>query len=788
MAAAESAMITQIDIPSFGPYKEFAWKCKDLGKLNIIYGRNYSGKTTLSRVFRALDLGKLPDKAADAQFFVRGTDGFACDHATLPATGADVRVYNRDFVAEHLSVLHDDDRGAIKTFAVVGKDNTAAMQRIADVEKQLGALEVPGSMRSESRRVSVAYGSAASALRSYRDETENLLRRHANDVIKRDKHFYDANYDIAGIKSDIRAIIDYKIEPLAEEERDVLRDIALQGQLQKLGRRPPYASPIDDLRERTRELLARSVAPTRPLDDLLADPATERWVKAGIALHDGVRDDCAFCRQPLPSGIFEILAGHFSDAAKSLDADMASAIEAIKVERTKDADLSIDLTRVYPSARASINAALAAVVESFRNRDNDLSSLIAALEARRSAPFSNVPFPEQSFDAGAGYELMSRLHAAMDANDRQGESLASEQRTARGKLRLDAVLAFIRGVDLDGRRARADELDAKCQDAKKKMDDIHAKESALDKEMRALRASLHDEREAAVRVNALLGHVLGSSALRLDAKEGSAGVTFEITRDGGPAHHLSEGERSLIAFCYFLAKLRDADSSDKDLVIYIDDPISSLDGNHIFFTYSLIESELARPIAGADGKPTLRYKQLILSTHNLDFLKYSLWMRSPFGKPHCYLATRDAASSSIVDMPSHMSKFVTEFNYLFEQIRQCAETNEAGDERVFYNFGNNLRKFLEAYLYYRFPSDADPTGQDTDRARWRIRRFFGNEIGMQLANRLSNELSHLESGVDRAMKPLDIPESRQLARYVLNAIKAKDPDQYACFVASAAAA
>ncbi|WP_369326865.1 AAA family ATPase [Alcaligenes nematophilus] len=62
-------MINQIDIASFGSFQGLEWKqtVRDSGKnvkffqrLNILYGRNYSGKTTLSRVFRALETRKLP--------------------------------------------------------------------------------------------------------------------------------------------------------------------------------------------------------------------------------------------------------------------------------------------------------------------------------------------------------------------------------------------------------------------------------------------------------------------------------------------------------------------------------------------------------------------------------------------------------------------------------------------------------------------------------------------------------------------------------------------------------
>ena len=59
-------------------------------------------------------------------------------------------------------------------------------------------------------------------------------------------------------------------------------------------------------------------------------------------------------------------------------------------------------------------------------------------------------------------------------------------------------------------------------------------------------------------------------------------------------------------------ELKDEINSSK-LIIYIDDPISSLDSNHIFFMFSLIESIIAKP---------KKYCQLFISTHNLDFLKY----------------------------------------------------------------------------------------------------------------------------------------------------------------------
>lgn len=53
-------MFTKIDIEKFGLYNDFKWDTLPaLGRVNIIYGRNYSGKTTLSRIFDSVSLCKL---------------------------------------------------------------------------------------------------------------------------------------------------------------------------------------------------------------------------------------------------------------------------------------------------------------------------------------------------------------------------------------------------------------------------------------------------------------------------------------------------------------------------------------------------------------------------------------------------------------------------------------------------------------------------------------------------------------------------------------------------------
>ena len=73
-------MITKIKtITNFAVFDNFVWdRCvKDnngipssFSKINIFYGRNYSGKTTLSRILRAMETNQLPDKYDNPMFEV----------------------------------------------------------------------------------------------------------------------------------------------------------------------------------------------------------------------------------------------------------------------------------------------------------------------------------------------------------------------------------------------------------------------------------------------------------------------------------------------------------------------------------------------------------------------------------------------------------------------------------------------------------------------------------------------------------------------------------------------
>lgn len=96
------------------------------------------------------------------------------------------------------------------------------------------------------------------------------------------------------------------------------------------------------------------------------------------------------------------------------------------------------------------------------------------------------------------------------------------------------------------------------------------------------------------------------------------------------SHSLSEGEKTALAFAYFISKLRvekieSEGNGFKNCIIVIDDPISSLDDQRLFQTANLIDSFLFYNIKAEDGDSTSTNHypaQVFILSHNLTFIKY----------------------------------------------------------------------------------------------------------------------------------------------------------------------
>ena len=90
-------------IKSFGVFADYRWdgSTPDFKQFNLIYGWNYSGKTTLSRAFRCFELKGPHEDFPEAKVSLLAKDG-TIHELSAPATAPDFRVFNSDFSRDNL--------------------------------------------------------------------------------------------------------------------------------------------------------------------------------------------------------------------------------------------------------------------------------------------------------------------------------------------------------------------------------------------------------------------------------------------------------------------------------------------------------------------------------------------------------------------------------------------------------------------------------------------------------------------------------------------------------------
>ena len=130
-------------------------------------------------------------------------------------------------------------------------------------------------------------------------------------------------------------------------------------------------------------------------------------------------------------------------------------------------------------------------------------------------------------------------------------------------------------------------------------------------------------------------------------------------------------------------------------------------------------------------------------------------------------------------MPNYLKEHGTEFNRWFACIYQCAHQESVTDDNayLFESFGNNARKFLETYLFYKYP--------DKESFEVHLSRFFGeHKIPPILVRKVADELSHAQGDLENYGIPLDEPETHMAAKLILERLNALDSEQYAALVST----
>lgn len=731
-------MLSKINrLANFGNYRQFQWgSTAPFSRRNLIYGWNYSGKTTLSRLFQILAEPNQLQNWSGCQFEIELQDGSLITQASLANTLC-IKVFNRDFVQRNFQQEHK----APAVF-IVGGNTIHLRNRIASLNKHENKVQAINARLIEDHR-------------RLQSELDLLGTNHARNVATL---INDRAYNRTKLIAEIDRVKD-------EPDTFILSDEDLEAKVSLLRSTDRWAeinsipTPVENpetLRQTLLPLLTKT-ASNEAIAKLQTNRGLESWIRIGLSHHTD-STQCEFCGSTIPEARLSALQRHFSEAYEQLAAEVASYISKLE-----NIDLRIVLTDerdFIPDIRAQF-AALKAKIADWNAWAGlavfDLVQLAKNKQLRLEATLHCNVDTSRVLEAS---QLLVDINEIISTHNQKRVQIDSEKRAAKEAIEKHEAASFYRDSNICGRESAIQAASDQVNNAQRLLSSIASKRGLIE-------AQIQQQSIAAQKINETVGFLLPDNCISVADLDGSS---FEFLRDGTPANNLSDGEKTAITFAYFLATLESNGASLAQTVVFVDDPISSLDSNHIYAIYALITSKLDSCL------------QIFVSTHNSEL--YTLLKDRWFYANQQYANRSDASAyytrrsldgttgqwhSTLEDTPYLLRKYKSEYQFVFDQLYQFA-SSQAPTLHEAYTSPNLLRKFLEAYLGFRKPCVSKWSAKldllfDSDADRVEIQKF-------------ADDASHLQ-GLNRALQqPSFISNSQNSVTKVIQALKAKDFSHY----------
>lgn len=349
------------------------------------------------------------------------------------------------------------------------------------------------------------------------------------------------------------------------------------------------------------------------LTALIRDIGNLDWVNQGRSYLDHSQDQCPFCQQSLPHDFPEELAKLF-DASFDRRVGRATLLAENYAASVASLDQAIGhLIETEPFASENQTLALAWSNASRLLNDN----------AQRMA--SKVLSPQGAFELQPSQSLLTAVREAIDVvSNRVDDYNRRLSHRDRELKRIEQTFWHRLCAENDGTLSLYKTTSKSAQDALLAIQSaialLRTQISEAEARLVELRAASSGTEEAVLAINARL-QSLGVDSFRISRGEDDL---YQLVRPGkGPDVYgsLSEGEKTLITFLYFVELITGSSVSNQSSpldrkIVVIDDPISSLSHN---FVYD-IAATISRDIIALEDTRSKSVKQVIVLTHSLFFL------------------------------------------------------------------------------------------------------------------------------------------------------------------------
>jgi wobble nucleotide-excising tRNase len=702
---------------------------------NLIFARNGTGKSFLSRAFRYLDLHSqlkpltdaarnlVSDEAADGRgefAIARGEVPFGTlklnkngELAIANVSDTIFHVFSDDFVQEELREQQYKLDGETENLIAVDSSNiqlTAAVGALSEAQARYDANQLGLELQLNLQK------------------DAELVKKAA--IKKTLKEFSELSLDTILSKFSDKPSVSKRQSLQIVQELEALKTIPSIPNSPQLVEAPQVqALDFDHLIQLQKKITSPSSVAEAIKAKINKHP---EFFRTGIEIVKDESDSiCPFCEQDVssarPQAIIDAYVKYFADEEQRHKDELRAVYRTLdRIETNlKDSEKQLfiqksryeDLNRLFPSRKddqlESSDTAVLGITEAIKALKSGLASKAAALAI-------HGPLPDDAFASN-----MSKLRELIDINNRSVTNLnqaVHNSDTERKRLQREACEVF--RIEFAIQNWSAIEAIRAEQGAVIRCQEVVA-------ELEKRRPSGNSKARAAKTFGLLLKAFFAtkyifdkeSFTLRRGDKEMARG-----------AHRtMSDGEKSAIAFCYFVASIHHKVKTNGDyrkLFLVFDDPVTSMSYDYVFAIAQTLKA-LAISDAGeisleADkGGKDFFGPDLLILTHSSYFFNISV--SNKIVDPSAAFALHPDAT---VHKLAPLSRYIAPFHEHLRDIWAILKGTRQPDHTT----GNAIRSVLEAVGRFCRP--------DKSKDLTAFIQHLTGECGFQVKSVLINSMSH----------------------------------------------
>ncbi|GHR13533.1 hypothetical protein VN1247_12550 [Helicobacter pylori] len=673
---------------------------------NVIFGNNGCGKTSLTRAFELLiSKNKHIEKYRTISTAESPSIEFECKDGSykiepnnnIGVPSFKVEIYNSDFLHNNTPFNSEfgfkklDDGVIILEGSVLGEE-TKEINQLKNCREKVEKRQKKIKDENDTETLSAEQ---ESKIKEYDEEIEKI-RKEVTSKIKitlddiKINNICEVSKDDFKVQEDALTNLEKDFDELdkAMKKFDDLKEMELPKDYQTIKVKLESLFSFDIDKE------AGQVS--KEIKEHISKVGRE-FIEKGIELQKEMPDNaCPFCKQEIINNIIQAYTSYFNKSIEQFKQDSLEVSGTLKkiLEQWNIKEILQSFERFEPFMKKDFSTNK----ESLKNALEQIKVLLEKLQKevdKKEGVKDKEKFQEIDKKLSENYEKLQKCAG----ETRNILNQKKEQKKKLEKLKKDLKEARIK-------KAKHDSYDSQKskEEAKRKLSVLNCRHERLNRLLEKIDKKLkelYDQKRPDIETINNYLKALNLPKYSLD-KDYRIVLNSDALENSEAKIILSDGEKTTLAFAYFLARLKLFYKKEnlKKLVVVIDDPISSLDEQRIYNTTCLvakINQELAREKLSNEKEKA----QVFVLTHNHTFMARLINM---VGKHARYFQLeRYQGQLKIVCKDEVIGYFDTFYLLLFKEVYAFAKKEKVQDDfNEAINYGNKIRILLESFLKINF--------------------------------------------------------------------------------------